>query len=187
MKASLDGAKAVTTEALEWAKDKILMGAERRSAVISDETAKCTAFHEGGHAIVVRETLVLLRLAGSLETKIVLCMFLSRVVYIDGRCRPQLFLFCKHNMRGHLVDIFAGYTPRIYSAQPRSIKTPLLIIFMPFAACAVLDFSRLCQAGGFCCCSGPASLCLVISWPPVLLSFSHHPPPPPRTSAQSRR
>ena len=53
MKASLDGAKAVTTEALEWAKDKILMGAERRSAVISKETAKCTAFHEGGHAIVV--------------------------------------------------------------------------------------------------------------------------------------
>eukprot|EP00904_Undaria_pinnatifida_P010386 jgi/Undpi1/6478/HiC_scaffold_20.g08957.m1 len=53
VKASLDGAKAVTTEALEWAKDKILMGAERRSAVISKETAKCTAFHEGGHAIVV--------------------------------------------------------------------------------------------------------------------------------------
>lgn len=55
VKASLDGAKAITTEALEWAKDKILMGAERRSAVISEETAKCTAFHEGGHAIVVRE------------------------------------------------------------------------------------------------------------------------------------
>lgn len=57
VKASLDGAKAITTEALEWAKDKILMGAERRSAVISEETAKCTAFHEGGHAIVVRENL----------------------------------------------------------------------------------------------------------------------------------
>lgn len=54
VKASLDGAKAVTTEALEWAKDKILMGAERRSALIDEETAKCTAFHEGGHAIVVR-------------------------------------------------------------------------------------------------------------------------------------
>lgn len=53
VKASLDGAKAITTEALEWAKDKILMGAERRSAVISKETAECTAFHEGGHAIVV--------------------------------------------------------------------------------------------------------------------------------------
>lgn len=58
MKASLDGAKAITTEALEWAKDKILMGAERRSAVISKETAECTAFHEGGHAIVVRQGLI---------------------------------------------------------------------------------------------------------------------------------
>lgn len=57
VKASLDGAKAITTEALEWAKDKILMGAERRSAVISKETAKCTAFHEGGHAIVASERL----------------------------------------------------------------------------------------------------------------------------------
>ncbi|CAB1097971.1 unnamed protein product [Ectocarpus sp. CCAP 1310/34] len=56
VKASLDGAKAITTEALEWAKDKILMGAERRSAVISEETAKCTAFHEGGHAIVALKT-----------------------------------------------------------------------------------------------------------------------------------
>lgn len=56
VKASLDGAKAVTTEALEWAKDKILMGAERRSAVINEETAKCTAFHEGGHAIVALMT-----------------------------------------------------------------------------------------------------------------------------------
>lgn len=43
----------VTTEALEWARDKIQMGAERRSAVISKETAKLTAYHEGGHAIVV--------------------------------------------------------------------------------------------------------------------------------------
>lgn len=54
MKASLDGAKVVTTEALEWAREKIQMGAERRSAVISKETAKLTAYHEGGHAIVVR-------------------------------------------------------------------------------------------------------------------------------------
>jgi hypothetical protein len=34
-------------ETLEWAKDKILMGAERKSAVISPETARLTAYHEG--------------------------------------------------------------------------------------------------------------------------------------------
>lgn len=56
VKASLDGLKFVTTEALEWARDKIQMGAERRSAVISKETAKLTAYHEGGHAIVAMKT-----------------------------------------------------------------------------------------------------------------------------------
>lgn len=75
MKASLDGAKAVTTEALEWAKDKILMGAERRSALIDEETAKCTAFHEGGHAIVVGTVRIpkykLAKLLGALELGIV--------------------------------------------------------------------------------------------------------------------
>jgi ATP-dependent Zn protease len=31
----------------EWAKDKILMGSERKTAVISAETARMTAYHEG--------------------------------------------------------------------------------------------------------------------------------------------
>jgi len=37
---------------LEDAKDKVMMGAERRSLAMSDEEKKLTAFHEGGHAIV---------------------------------------------------------------------------------------------------------------------------------------
>ncbi|MEZ4871659.1 MAG: hypothetical protein R2827_05305 [Bdellovibrionales bacterium] len=40
---------------LKMAKDKILMGAERRSAVISDEDKKITAYHEAGHTIVGRK------------------------------------------------------------------------------------------------------------------------------------
>lgn len=36
------------------AKDKVLMGAERRSMVISDREKKTTAYHEAGHAIVAR-------------------------------------------------------------------------------------------------------------------------------------
>ncbi len=39
---------------LEKAKDKILMGAERRSLVMSDDEKKLTAYHEAGHAIVGR-------------------------------------------------------------------------------------------------------------------------------------
>eukprot|EP01040_Poterioochromonas_malhamensis_P016403 gene16403-18607_t len=56
LKASVDGMKTVTMHALEYAKDKILMGAERRSAIISPETMKMTAFHEAGHALVALKT-----------------------------------------------------------------------------------------------------------------------------------
>lgn len=52
LKASVDGLNAITMQVFEYAKDKILMGAERKSAVISPETAKCTAYHEAGHAVV---------------------------------------------------------------------------------------------------------------------------------------
>lgn len=42
----------VDRDDLEEAKDKVLMGAERRSMVISDEEKKITAYHEAGHALV---------------------------------------------------------------------------------------------------------------------------------------
>jgi cell division protease FtsH len=42
----------VTATEFEDAKDKVMMGAERRSMVMSEEEKKLTAWHEGGHAIV---------------------------------------------------------------------------------------------------------------------------------------
>ena len=44
--------RLVSMEQFERAKDKILMGAERRSMVMSDEEKRMTAYHEAGHAIV---------------------------------------------------------------------------------------------------------------------------------------
>lgn len=46
------GKRVVTMTELEAAKDKVLMGVERKSMVMSDEEKKLTAYHEGGHAIV---------------------------------------------------------------------------------------------------------------------------------------
>ncbi len=44
--------RLVTQQEFEDAKDKVLMGAERRSMVMSEEEKKLTAYHEGGHALV---------------------------------------------------------------------------------------------------------------------------------------
>jgi cell division protease FtsH len=46
--------KLVEMEDMEKAKDKIMMGAERRSMVMSEEDKRNTAYHEAGHAIVGR-------------------------------------------------------------------------------------------------------------------------------------
>jgi cell division protease FtsH len=44
--------KVVTMSDFEIAKDKVLMGAERRSMVLSDHEKKLTAYHEAGHTLV---------------------------------------------------------------------------------------------------------------------------------------
>ncbi|MDY6983926.1 MAG: ATP-dependent zinc metalloprotease FtsH, partial [Pseudomonadota bacterium] len=48
------GKQRVTMEEFEKAKDKIMMGAERKSMVMSDKEKLNTAYHEAGHAIVGR-------------------------------------------------------------------------------------------------------------------------------------
>ena len=46
--------KFVDMDEMERAKDKIMMGAERRSMVMSEKEKKLTAYHEAGHAIIGR-------------------------------------------------------------------------------------------------------------------------------------
>ncbi|MCB1603350.1 MAG: ATP-dependent zinc metalloprotease FtsH [Gammaproteobacteria bacterium] len=50
--AARENAKIVTMENFEKAKDKIMMGAERKSMVMDEHDRKVTAYHEAGHAIV---------------------------------------------------------------------------------------------------------------------------------------
>ncbi len=46
------GQEDVTMQDMESAKDKVLMGVERKSMIISDEEKKSTAYHEAGHALI---------------------------------------------------------------------------------------------------------------------------------------
>ncbi|HIO05045.1 MAG TPA: ATP-dependent metallopeptidase FtsH/Yme1/Tma family protein [Gammaproteobacteria bacterium] len=52
--AARSGKKLVGMEQMDFAKDKVMMGTERRSMVISEEDKLKTAYHEAGHAIVGR-------------------------------------------------------------------------------------------------------------------------------------
>jgi cell division protease FtsH len=50
------GKKSVDMEDFEYAKDKVLMGVERKTMVLSDEEKEVTAYHEAGHALVAAFT-----------------------------------------------------------------------------------------------------------------------------------
>ncbi|KAK3822553.1 MAG: peptidase family M41-domain-containing protein [Linnemannia gamsii] len=56
IQASREGVSEVGIKQFEHAKDKILMGVERRSQVVTMESKKLTAYHEGGHALVALYT-----------------------------------------------------------------------------------------------------------------------------------
>jgi cell division protease FtsH len=47
------GKRMVTMHEMEDAKDKVMMGAERRSMVMTEKEKELTAYHEGGHALVM--------------------------------------------------------------------------------------------------------------------------------------
>lgn len=56
VRASRNKQKKVGMLDFDWAKDKIMMGAERRSAIIQEKDKVMTAYHEGGHALVAMFT-----------------------------------------------------------------------------------------------------------------------------------
>ncbi|EGG14975.1 ATP-dependent metalloprotease [Cavenderia fasciculata] len=56
IKAVLNGQDKVTLKMIDEARDDILMGRERKSSIISEETKRNTAYHEAGHALVAAFT-----------------------------------------------------------------------------------------------------------------------------------
>ncbi len=50
--AARNGKPKITMEELEQAKDKVIMGAERKNMLISEDEKRMIAYHEGGHALV---------------------------------------------------------------------------------------------------------------------------------------
>ncbi|KAJ3732998.1 ATP-dependent peptidase [Lentinula guzmanii] len=56
VRAAKEKATEVNLEHFEWAKDRILMGTERKSAYIDAKNKLATAYHEGGHALVALYT-----------------------------------------------------------------------------------------------------------------------------------
>ncbi|MGE0042511.1 MAG: ATP-dependent zinc metalloprotease FtsH, partial [Vicinamibacterales bacterium] len=52
LNAARQNKKVVAMVDLEYAKDKVLMGAERRSMIVTDEEKRITAIHEAGHALL---------------------------------------------------------------------------------------------------------------------------------------
>jgi cell division protease FtsH len=54
--AARHGRMRITMADFEYAKDKVIMGVERKSMIISDSEKKITAYHEAGHALVAKLT-----------------------------------------------------------------------------------------------------------------------------------
>jgi len=52
VRAAIEGSDAVGMKYLEWARDKVLMGPEKKSRIPDDEANMITAYHEGGHTLV---------------------------------------------------------------------------------------------------------------------------------------
>jgi len=52
LKAARSDKRLVTMDDFEFAKDKVMMGSERRSMIMTDEEKALTAYHEAGHAVV---------------------------------------------------------------------------------------------------------------------------------------
>ena len=101
--AARDGKDKVYMEDLEEAKDKVMLGAERKSMVLSDSEKRLTAYHEAGHAVVA------LRLPGLDPVHKVTIIPRGRALGITASLPEEdRHSYSKDYLIGRLVMLFGG-------------------------------------------------------------------------------
>ncbi len=103
IRAAMEGQDAVVQEDLEYARDKIRWGREKKSRKITEEDRKITAYHEAGHALVAH----LLPEVDSLHkvTIIPRGMALGATMQMSEQDR---YHYTRSQLRGELMVFFAG-------------------------------------------------------------------------------
>lgn len=99
VQASKERCKEVSLSHFEWARDRILMGAERKSMFVDEKEKKLTAYHEGGHALTALYT------EGATPLHKVTCMPRGHALGI-----VRIVLFFKLEISGLLTrwNVFCG-------------------------------------------------------------------------------
>ena len=107
----------VYMEDFEVAKDKIMLGAERRSLVISDEERRVTAYHEAGHAVIAR------RVPGLDPLHKVTIVPRGRALGVTASLPEDRHNYTKAWLEGQLVMLFGGRVSEELVFGPAKITT----------------------------------------------------------------
>jgi cell division protease FtsH len=111
-------ADKVTMVDFEQAKDKIMLGTERRSLVLNDEERRLTAYHEAGHAVIG------LRLPGLDPVHKVTIVPRGRALGITASLPEQdRHSYRKEWMEGQLAMLFGGRVAEEMQFGPESVTT----------------------------------------------------------------
>ena len=111
-------ADTVTMVDFEQAKDKIMLGTERRSLVLNDEERRLTAYHEAGHAVIG------LRLPGLDPVHKVSIVPRERALGITASLPEQdRHSYRKEWMEGQLAILFGGRVAEELQFGPESVTT----------------------------------------------------------------
>jgi cell division protease FtsH len=116
--AARDGSDKVAMHHFEEAKDKVMLGAERRSMVLNDAERKLTAYHEAGHAVIG------LRLPGLDPVHKVTIVPRGRALGITASLPEEdRHSYTKEWLEGQLCMLFGGRVAEEITFGPEKITT----------------------------------------------------------------